>query len=533
LIDAVGAAAGALTLARGSRLVLLPLLAAAFPAGLVLAGNLGTHVFPVPWIVRVALCLVVLTGTLVVVVRPFCGNWEASCAAAAIALLGYPFYPVIVGPLALPGGWAHVAAALFLLMLVVLGVIYGRAMKPPLPAAALVILAIAVGWTVVPPVFRNWAPYRAIAHVLHAGSEAPATVTAGSLPDVYYVITDGLASPDVLDSRFGVDTTAAAGRLRQLSVTVTTRSRSNYAQTYLSLASSLSGQYIDPSIASALHTRDRRPLDDLIKQGEMLARFRALGYEFVMVGSDTTMTAGHPLADRCFCPLPSGPTELEYVLLAASPLGDLVGADGATQRAHWAHVRNAFDYLEAVRSTKPLLVFAHVIAPHPPFVFAADGSFSPALSRFSEKDGDQFPGTREEYRAGYAAEARFVLDRLVTLAGRLMRRPRRPILVIHGDHGSALGMVHGSIDRTDWTERLAIFSAYGGPAGTPPPPEDISPVNALRWAYSAATLSNWSPLPNRSYVSIYRRPYDLVEVPAPLAAPTSRVARTSPKTPVG
>src|SRR5439155_22138158 len=141
-----------------------------------------------------------------------------------------------------------------------------------------------------------------------------------------------------------------------------------------------------------------------------------------------------------------------------------------------------------------------------PFVFAAAGSYKPAGSRFSERDGNQFPGTREEYRGGYAAETRFVLDRLVTLADHLMHRPRRPILVIHGDHGSALGMVHGSMDRTDWTERLAIFSAYGGPEGTPAPPDDITPVNALRWAYAAATNSGWLPLPNRSYVSLYLRP---------------------------
>ena len=70
-------------------------------------------------------------------------------------------------------------------------------------------------------------------------------VTASSaLPDIYYIILDGYARADVLDSVYGYDNSEFIFWLEQHGFQVARGSRSNYSQTYLSLASSLNMTYL-------------------------------------------------------------------------------------------------------------------------------------------------------------------------------------------------------------------------------------------------------------------------------------------------
>jgi hypothetical protein len=443
--------------------------------------------------------------------RPVTGNWNAASTSTAVFFFVCQVYSPI-GEWLRPYVPLRTAAAMFVAVALLAAVAFGRRARAPFPAIALAVVIVALAWRVAAPVWDSALVAANDSLERPEDATAPFREPRAQFPDVYYIIADGLTRPDVLQSKFGVDVSSIVHRFRSAGMSVPGRSRSNYAQTYLSMASSLNGEYIDPAIAASWGPTDRRPLDRLVQRAEMIRRFRRAGYEFVMVGSDSTISAHHPLADRCVCPLPSGPTELESVLLAATPFGDLLDADDAAQRGHWNHVTRSFASVEAIRSDRPLLLFAHFMVPHPPFVFSRTGAYAPLLSTLDLSDGDAFPGGPVEYRRGYAAQAAYTLDRLALLVERLMARPRRPVIVIHGDHGSGLGMVHDSFERTDWEERFAIFSAYGGPDRVRPPPDDITPVNALRWAYGEATQSPWAARANRSLASTYGRPYELVDI---------------------
>ena len=92
----------------------------------------------------------------------------------------------------------------------------------------------------------------------------------------------------------------------------------------------------------------------------------------------------------CFCSL-SGLDELESAAialtpLAAVPIGGLAGAD--LYEAHRRKVVDTFATLEAYqRGPGRTFVFAHVLAPHPPFVLARDGSpLAPPAKPFSLAD---------------------------------------------------------------------------------------------------------------------------------------------------
>jgi hypothetical protein len=79
-------------------------------------------------------------------------------------------------------------------------------------------------------------------------------------PDVYYIILDGYARGDVLSKTMGFDNTPFLSELQRLGFIVTLCSQSNYAQTELSLASSLNLVYLDRLIPIDAESQDRLPL---------------------------------------------------------------------------------------------------------------------------------------------------------------------------------------------------------------------------------------------------------------------------------
>jgi hypothetical protein len=76
-------------------------------------------------------------------------------------------------------------------------------------------------------------------------------VPKGRYPDIYYIILDGHARSDILAELYGYDNNWFVDSLRQRGFYVADRSRTNYAQTYLSLASTLNMTYLD-SLAQAV-----------------------------------------------------------------------------------------------------------------------------------------------------------------------------------------------------------------------------------------------------------------------------------------
>ncbi len=105
---------------------------------------------------------------------------------------------------------------------------------------------------------------------------------AGQLPDVYYIILDGYGRPDVLRDIYGEDVSGFTGYLTRKGFYVAPRARSNYAQTMLSLGSSLNMEYLDFLDRSPGEgSRVRLPLFALLRDSEVCRLFRSAGYTVV------------------------------------------------------------------------------------------------------------------------------------------------------------------------------------------------------------------------------------------------------------
>jgi hypothetical protein len=102
--------------------------------------------------------------------------------------------------------------------------------------------------------------------------------------------------------------------------------------------------------------------------------------------------------------------------------------------AHRERVLFSFDQLGKVaKQPGPKFVFAHILSPHPPFVFDAQGRPIQPTRSYSIGDGDDYRGSWEEYRQGYAGQVQFVDQKIEQTIDRILSNRQAPI-IIQGDH---------------------------------------------------------------------------------------------------
>ena len=344
------------------------------------------------------------------------------------------------------------------------------------------------------------------------------------MPDVYYIILDGYGRQDILERLYGVDNSAFLDGLRDLGFRVADQARSNYAQTSLSLASSLNMAYLD-SIAQQMGegTRDQGPIERLIRLNEVSRQFRELGYLEVAFSTGYRRTELDNAS--LFLRVPQrASTGFEGLLVDTSTI--LAIEDGTRllgwpfpwpgYHAHRDQIRFTLNSLEEVASMPgPKFVFAHIIAPHPPFVFDRVGNpVTPSLP-FRLQEGSEFLGTREEYIRGYSDQLTFIGGEILRVVGEILDRSSdAPIIILQADHGPGSRTNWRVPEESDFEERLSILNAYYLPGGGEAPVyASISPVNTFRVVFNRYFGADYELLPDESYFSSPTTPYQFLRAP--------------------
>jgi hypothetical protein len=193
-------------------------------------------------------------------------------------------------------------------------------------------------------------------------------------------------------------------------------------------------------------------------------------------------------------------------------------------RLHRQHITWTFDHLaqSGPDESQPALVFAHILAPHPPFAFDGSGGARPTRMPSLIVDGDMWQqmasSTGESYKSGYLDTVRTLNARLPTAVRSIAARHRKSIVLIHSDHGPGSGFDRERPDRTV-RERMSILAALRFPDGDAPPLEpDATLVNVYRSVLNRALGTALPMIEDRSYYSAWKRPYDFIDVTEQLTA---------------
>jgi hypothetical protein len=304
-----------------------------------------------------------------------------------------------------------------------------------------------------------------------------AVPASASAPDIYLLMLDGYPRADTLAEDFAFDNGPFLDAMREEGFVVADEAHSNYNLTALTLASMFNMQHVGELLPDPPTAPDAqlRALGRLINGGAALRKLRELGY------SITTVTAGVPSlavhsADRYIDP--GHVTSFEASLLRAEWLPQVLPD---AQRS-WFHdqqrhrIRATFDKIKEIAaedSSRPRFVFAHVMTPHPPIVFEADGSPRDGWGCFPEACGlwDQLYGV--EIREPVLGQVTYTNTLVLDTARRIVEANSRPaVVVVFSDHGFR----HDLDDRDEMLRSL--FLSYT-PGRTRVFPDDASPINIV------------------------------------------------------
>jgi hypothetical protein len=347
----------------------------------------------------------------------------------------------------------------------------------------------------------------------------PAQPKDRPLPDIYYIILDGYARPDVMKEYFGFDAAPFLTGLESKGFYVANRSTANYCQTPLCLSCSLNGVYLDDLVKGL--GNDQTELSDLIGNSNIVATLKPLGYQFVTFATGFDPT-DHPDADLYLSPHRFS-TGFERMLIDQSLLQVIWPGHRGSKPATLSRERINFvlEHLaDVARNPRPTFTLAHMLCPHPPFLFGEDGEdVSQRFVRYDLQGGGRLHGRfqfPDEFRQAYAAQAAYVTREIQHTIDRILAASAQPpIIIVQSDHGSELYLDRDDVNHTDLTERMTILNAYYFPGGRYDELyQSISPVNSFRVVLNTFFGASLELLSDRSYFSTWPDPYQFVDVTA-------------------
>lgn len=359
-----------------------------------------------------------------------------------------------------------------------------------------------------------------------AGSAKSGGGTA-SLPDIVLVVLDGYGRTDTFERLYGFSDKAFVEALKERGFYVAERAHSNYSQTELSLASSLNLEPIQTLVPPGPGMEEARgTLDALIQDSAVARRLKAIGYKTVAI------TSGFPALNFRGFDLVLGTDGGDALYLDAllektpfrRPESSLASQFDQRRNKLLAALDHVGDF--ATPSASPRFVIAHILAPHPPFVFAEDGSPIRPKGPYGLWDGNHFLATigdAETYRSGYRRQAQFIAQKTLAALDRLLAgRSRRPIVVVQGDHGPKSKLNQDEMDGSDLDEAYGILNAYYVPEEirTKLYPE-VTPVNTWRLILGSLLNDPMALVPDRSYYATWSDPLRFIDI-------TPRLSGTSP-----
>ncbi|MDZ4247873.1 MAG: sulfatase-like hydrolase/transferase, partial [Patescibacteria group bacterium] len=332
-------------------------------------------------------------------------------------------------------------------------------------------------------------------------------------PDVYYILLDGYNRADILKRYYGFDNSSFLDVLRSQGFFVADKSRSNYAHSFLSISSTLRGNYTNDTIVQKYgrQSHDYSLPHTWLTDNEVFETFRTMGYSMANYSSweltdssadnDIRLPAG---ADAGYI----GGIHLGMVSQVAidnSALQFLVRQDDYPKIARGikASFRNAkliADY------DQPTFSFIHILAPHPPYYFDRDGKLLTKKPIHSLKDWED---TR-----GFAEQTRYVNREVLSVVNKLLDKPEKPVIILASDHG---GGSLGHFGKVGTEKKEFLLERFSNLTAIYLPNEDysslyprVTPVNFFRVVLNDQFGQDLKLLPDRQIYEPIKSLYDFV-----------------------
>jgi len=304
-----------------------------------------------------------------------------------------------------------------------------------------------------------------------------------SAPNIYFVLLDGYPREDSLQA-LGIDNAPFIHDLEERGFDVAPRARTNYHNTVLTLDSMLNGRYLAdlPELANSASDRPgvERQLHRALNEARLLDDLRSRGYQIIdspsPYGAATLFSADEVLTHGTA-------THFEQRIISRSFLGDLLSVlspdlvDGWLRQAVLAPLGDVESVAERSSST-PHFMLAHVLSPHPPFLFDAVGGVPRVQACYASgcslwtTERQVLGISAAEYSRLLDGQIQFINGKVLEMVDRLADVDPTAVVILFGDHGIRF-------DAGVSLEYFRNFYAARTPGHEALFPDDVSPVNVL------------------------------------------------------
>ena len=326
------------------------------------------------------------------------------------------------------------------------------------------------------------------------------------LPDVYYIILDEYAGPVGLEF-LQYDNSDFFSYLDKREFYLPPDSHSNYSMTHFSLSSSMNMKYVNYlSDELGKESKNYIPATELLLNSEVIHNFKSLGYKIVIFDSGTLSSDDFKDVDVSMC---KDTKPFNYVLLDAVARTSMIGY--FIERWSEEDARNmilcVFTELPTVKDNydEPIFVFAHIIFPHPPYIFGPNGE--------KVTPGNLYNSEKWDEKLAYLDQLKFANKKSSEVIDNLLENKEyQPIIILQSDHG--LGFIDWKNPNNEMLkQRFSILNAYYLPDdGKDQLYERITPVNSFRLIFNVYFNGNYTILDDKMYWSNGKKPYDMHDV---------------------
>ena len=326
-------------------------------------------------------------------------------------------------------------------------------------------------------------------------------------PDIYYIVLDEYTRSDVLDEVYGIDNTSFLTDLEKLDFYIAECAQSNYSRTLHSFTSTFNMNFVQTLLPGIAPVADSSLLLPYLKHNLVRQQLEGLGYKTIVFKNPHERLLWDD-ADIVY--RSSGSSLLspfEQLLLQTTVARlylDMREAE-TRQLSNYTYYEDTLYALRQLHNVPdipgPKFTFVHLIIPHSPFVFGANGE---KIDIPYDADAGNIY-TEADSKRGTVAALTYINKRMIEILPHLIQASEtQPIIVLAGDHGTPWG---------SYQNEVKILAAFFTPGEETPFYKTITPVNIFRIIFDTYFNGNFGLLPDTSYRFTEKGRFDFVQYP--------------------
>ena len=277
---------------------------------------------------------------------------------------------------------------------------------------------------------------------------ATAAAAKADKPDIYYIVLDRYTNNDVMKSQFGYDNSDFLQFLSDKGYYVNNSGHNNYPYTTMSIASTMAAGYNNDIINrfAGSDAQTTVPFDETVRNSPVASALKSIGYDYTLLGNWYETSNRSDLANTASL------TAGRLTIFGQTITLNNLAKNYLTHSAVWRFMdfgwsvgnfkilsyENLGDVdmdlyqlgqLKALANAKSggRFVFAHLLMPHDPYYFNADGS----LSNISGNDNYGAP-----LKQKYVGQVKFVNDQMKNILTAIDKNSGgKAVVVLQSDEG--------------------------------------------------------------------------------------------------